>query len=466
MWIGKLATTSTEETQPHGSSSSSSTSSTRVEENNPLPSSTSSLSHVSLDSMDPTQPYGDLIPYADPSWYLLPKSPYYNVTHMQVRHVVRTFVDQFVMHHCHQWDQEKRLPRDLYVRAGKLGLLQCVCGPLQKDYLVAPLPGGVSPDQWDVFHEMVICDELSRAGSGGFVWGLIGGLGIGIPPILMFGSTYLKEKVVRPCFLGQENCCLCVTEPYAGSDVANIRTTAVKSADHQFYIVNGEKKWITNGTFANYFTVACRTGGPGMHGISLLLIERSMKGVKTRQLEVSGVLSSGTSFISFEDVKVPVSHLIGEENKGFKYIMYNFNHERMGIVIQSLRFSRVCFEEAMKHASKRSTFGKTLIQHDVIRQKLALMAGRIESGHAWMESLLYQTMQLPQDQAMLVLGGPIALLKAQATLTFEFCAREAAQIFGGLAYTKTGPGEKVERLYREVRAYAIPGGSEEIMLNL
>ncbi|KAI0236266.1 hypothetical protein L0F63_003828 [Massospora cicadina] len=231
-------------------------------------------------------------------------------------------------------------------------------------------------------------------------------------------------------------------------------------------VINGEKKWITNGVFANYFTTAVRTGGEGMGGLSLLLIERNMPGVKTRQMQCSGVWASGTAYITFEDVKVPVSNLIGQENKGFKYIMYNFNHERMGICIQANRFSRVCFEEALKYANKRKTFGKRLIDHPVIRFKFAQMARQIEATHAWMESLIYQTATMPQEMQMLRLGGPIALLKAQSTQTFEYVAREAAQIFGGLAYTRGGQGEKVERLYREVRAYAIPGGSEEIMLDL
>ncbi|CAG8768590.1 7114_t:CDS:2, partial [Acaulospora morrowiae] len=186
----------------------------------------------------------------------------------------------------------------------------------------------------------------------------------------------------------------------------------------------------------------------------------------TRQMQCTGVWASGTAYITFEDVKVPKSNLIGKENSGFKYIMFNFNHERMGISIEATRFARVCYEESMKYAHKRKTFGKKLIEHPVIRNKLAHMARQIEATHAWMEALIHQTDHMSGNEAMTRLGGPIALLKAQSTQTFEFCAREAAQIFGGLSYTRGGQGEKVERLYREVRAYAIPGGSEEIMLDL
>lgn len=146
--------------------------------------------------------------------------------------------------------------------------------------------------------------------------------------------------------------------------------------------------------------------------------------------------------------------------------MTNFNHERIGIVIQCIRFSRVCYEESVKYAHKRRTFGKRLIDHAVIRLKLAHMARQIEASHNWLENIIFQCQNMDETDAMLRLGGAIASLKAQSTVTFEYCAREASQIFGGLSYSRGGQGGKVERLYRDVRAYAIPGGSEEIMLDL
>ncbi|KAI8929621.1 acyl-CoA dehydrogenase/oxidase [Entophlyctis helioformis] len=410
--------------------------------------------------------FGEIIPYGDPAWYT-GFSPYYNDSHRKLRSFMRNFVEKEIMPHAHVWDEAKELPRELFLKAGKAGILQSVIGhPYPAKYSDVPPPCGIKAEDFDAFHEFVVCDELSRCGSGGVLWGLIGGLGIGLPPIMNFGSDYLKEKVAPSCLSGQKNICLAITEPSAGSDVANLVTEAKKTADGKHFIVNGEKKWITNGTYADYFTVAVRTGGPGMNGVSLLLIERSMPGVKTRHMPCSGVWASGTSFVSFEDVKVPVENLIGQLNKGFKCIMYNFNHERMGIAIQATRFARVCVEESLKYAHKRKTFGKKLIDHPVIRNKLGHMIRKVEATHAWMESLIFQTTRMPGEMQMLKLGGPIALLKAQSTQTMEFCAREAAQIFGGLSFSRGGQGEKIERLYREVRAYAIPGGSEEIMLDL
>lgn len=139
---------------------------------------------------------------------------------------------------------------------------------------------------------------------------------------------------------------------------------------------------------------------------------------------------------------------------------------RWALTIQASRFARVCLEEAFKYAMKRKTFGKTLIEHPVIRAKIAEMARQVECTHAQLENITYQMCTMSKKDAMEKLGGATALLKAQSTKTFEFCAREAAQIFGGASYVRGGQGEKVERLYREVRAYAIPGGSEEIMLDL
>ncbi|RCI06103.1 hypothetical protein CU098_009914 [Rhizopus stolonifer] len=408
--------------------------------------------------------YGDMVPFGDPMWYQDWYSPYYNDSHRKVRKVVRDFVEREIMPYTHEWDEAKELPREVYVKAAKAGILASVVGQVEPEYIPYELPGGIQLKDYDHFHNLIVADELSRCASGGVTWALMGGLGIGLPPVLHFGSKFLKEKVVRDCLAGEKHICLAITEPTGGSDVANLQTEAKDMGDH--YLVNGEKKWITNGTFADFFTVACRTGEPGFNGLSFLLLERTMPGVTTRQMKCSGVWPSGTAYITFEDVKVPKENLIGKENKGFKYIVQNFNSERIGIIIQANRFARCCMEEALKYAHKRKTFGKRLVDHPVIRNKFANMIRKVEATHAWLETLIYQAKNMPAELQPIRLGGPIALCKAQSTRTFEFCAREAAQIFGGLAYTRGGQGEKVERLYREVRAFAIPGGSEEIMLDL
>jgi len=199
----------------------------------------------------------------------------------------------------------------------------------------------------------------------------------------------------------------------------------------------------------------------------MLLIERTMPGVTTRKMKCSGAWSSGTGYVIFEDVKVPVENLIGQENHGFRYMMHNFNHERFSLCTMTLRMARNCVEEAFAYSFKRKTFGKRLIDHAVVRNKLAHMIRQVEASWNWLENIAYQmTKMVDVMVALEKIAGPMSLLKAQSSLTLEYCAREASQIFGGLSYTRGGQGGKVERIYREVRAYAIPGGSEEIMLDL
>ena len=370
------------------------------------------------------------------------------------------------MPNINEWEEAKRIPEHIYQTVGQKGWLAGLMGTNYPKYLVRNTPKNVPVDKWDQYHELIITDELARCGSGGFVWNVLGGFGIGCPPVLKHGKKALVDRIMPGILNGEKRICLAITEPDAGSDVANLTCEAKLTEDGKHFIVNGEKKWITNGIWCDYFTTAVRTGGEGMGGVSVLLIERSFGGVSTRKMDCQGVWSSGTTYVTFEDVKVPVENLIGKQNKGFSVIMTNFNHERIGIIIQALRFSRVCYEESMKYANKRETFGKKLYEHPVIRMKLAHMARQIEASYNWLENLIYQASNMDETEAMLKLGGAIAGLKAQSTTTFEFCAREASQIFGGLSYSRGGQGAKVERLYRDVRAYAIPGGSEEIMLDL
>ncbi|GAB5370134.1 hypothetical protein AAMO2058_001465700 [Amorphochlora amoebiformis] len=414
------------------------------------------------DSKSKSQPYGDLVPWGDPSWYQGSNSPFYTDKHKRFRDKVRQFVDDEISPFVGEWDEKYQTPKEIYRKLYKAGLLPgFVGGPWRKNLCGIDEPGGEGG--FDPFMELILIDELCRCASGGVVWAVCGGISIGLPPILHFGSEELKKKVAKPVFRAEKFICLCITEPWAGSDVANIRTTAKREGD--YFIVNGAKKWITNGVWSDYFTVLCRTGGEGAKGLSMLLLEKTMPGIEVRHMKCMGMWASGTSYITFEDVKVPTSNIIGKEGKGFLQTMYNFNHERWGLIAQANRFSRVCLEEALTYALKRRTFGKPLIKHQAIRMKLAEMARKIEASHSWMELVTYQLQTMSKKEQNLKLGGTIALLKAQSTKVFELCAREAAQIFGGASYVRGGVGEKIERLYREVRGYAIPGGSEEVLLD-
>lgn len=219
---------------------------------------------------------------------------------------------------------------------------------------------------------MITQEELFRLPTPGFIDGLIGGRNISVPVMLNFGNDWMKKELAPRAIRGEIDTCLAITEPFVGSDVAGVRTTAVKSPCGKFYIVNGAKKWITQAQSAEYFVTAVRTGrAKGHGGISVLLIQRT-EGVSTKLIKTSYSTSAGTALIIFENVKVPVENLIGEENKGFKIVMYNFNHERWGIVVGLLSRCRFVVEESFKWSQQRKIFGRRLIDQPVIQEKVSL----------------------------------------------------------------------------------------------
>ncbi|UQC87353.1 acyl-CoA dehydrogenase domain-containing protein [Colletotrichum lupini] len=271
----------------------------------------------STEESEPMDPFGDLVPYADPNWYQAYHTPYYNETHAALRTEIREWVETNVEPFVGEWDEKKEVDPAIYKQMGERGYLAGLLGVHYPTQYTNNTVASVAPEDWDLFHEMLLTDELSRAASGGFVWNVIGGFGIGCPPLVKFGQKALVDRILPGILNGDKRICLAITEPDAGSDVANLTCEAKLSEDGKHFIVNGEKKWITNGIWCDYFTTAVRTGGEGMNGVSLLLIERG-PGVTTRRMDCQGVWSSGTTYITFEDVKVPVENLLGKKNQGFR----------------------------------------------------------------------------------------------------------------------------------------------------
>lgn len=189
---------------------------------------------------------------------------------------------------------------------------------------------GVKVEDWDYFHTSIYLDEMARVGVTGPGGSMTAGHAFGIPPIIKFGSRALHEKFLPDLLPGKKRACIAITEPGAGSDVANITTTATKTKDGKFYVINGEKKWITNGFWSDYAAMAVRTGGPGPGGLSMIVCPlKGHPGVTMRRLKVSGQISAGTTYIELDDVKVPVENLIGEEGMGMKYVMVSLTvHEK------------------------------------------------------------------------------------------------------------------------------------------
>jgi len=179
-----------------------------------------------------------------------------------------------------------------------------------------------------------------------------------------------------------------------------------------------------------------------------------------------GQQAGGTTYIELDDVKVPVENLLGVEGQGMKYIMQNFNHERMLISIGVTRQARVALSTAVAYAMKREAFGKTLMDQPVVRNRIARAAAGLESLQAYVFEFVYQLNNLSKAEADVKLGGPTALLKAKAGMVFNECAQTAVLVFGGNGYTRTGQGELIEKIYRDVMGARIPGGSEDVMLDL
>lgn len=377
-----------------------------------------------------------------------PNPNYYTPEHEQFRHTMRAFVAREIAPFVNDWDEAEEFPRELYRKAAEIGLLG----------LGYPEEFGGTPA--DIFYSLIASDELAQTGSGGVLASLLSHT-IAAPPILIGGSQAMKTRVLPPILAGEKIAALAITEPSGGSDVAALKTTAIRSGDQ--YLVNGEKTFITSGIRADYLTVAVRTNpaDKGAGGVSLLLVEGDTSGLTRTPLKKMGWWASDTAHLYFDNCRVPAANLIGEENQGFRLVMRNFNSERLGMAAGACSFAKVCFEDALAWVRERKTFGQPLIERQVIRHKLVDMAMKIEATRAWLEDLAWRVEHREGDPNLLV--AQTCMLKNLATQTMQFCADQAVQMLGGMGYMR---GERVERIYREVKVNMIGGGAEEILKDL
>ncbi|KAI1762880.1 acyl-CoA dehydrogenase NM domain-like protein [Hypoxylon sp. FL1150] len=409
---------------------------------------------------------GDLstVPYAEPLW-LTPqyKSPYYNESHHRLRKAMRVFTDTYVTPEAQARELDgKFISQELVERMSKKGLLHMRLGPGKHLHGVELMDGAVRGEEYDYFHDMIAAQESVRANARGFQDGQLAGMIIGLPCVMNYMKDEKRKKALMDeVFSGKKYMCLAITEAFAGSDVAGLRTTATKTPDGKHYIVNGTKKWITNGVFCDYFITGVKTD----KGLSVLIIERG-EGVETKPIKTSYSPAAGTAYITFDNVKVPVGNLLGEENKGIYVILSNFNHERWTMACATIRQCRTIVEECLKWSHQRLVFGKRLIEQPVIRQKLAKMIALVEANQSWLETVTYQMCHMPYKQQAQHLGGPIGLLKMSITRAAHEIADEAVQIFGGRGLTQSGMGRVVEMFHRTYKFDAILGGSEEVLADL
>ncbi|PWN46570.1 acyl-CoA dehydrogenase NM domain-like protein [Violaceomyces palustris] len=403
------------------------------------------------------------VPYAEPSW--LSQSyytPYYNDSHRRLQREWRKYVDEEIRDIALRCEANGKRPDvELVKKLGANGINAMRMGPgkhLHGRKLFADIKG----EEFDYFHELIITQELVRCAVRGFGDGLNGGMVIGLPPIMNFGSKELKEEIIEPVLAGDKFICLAVSEAFAGSDVMGLRTYAKKSDDGSHYIVNGTKKWITNGTFADYFTTAVKTD----EGFAVLCIPRSVGGVETTQIKTSYSTTAGTAYVTFDNCKVPAKYLVGEDGAGIPVILSNFNHERWVMCCSTIRASRAICEQLMLWINQRKVFGKPLSSQAVVRQKLAALISQCEAAQTWLENVTYQMCKMSYKEQALHLAGQIALLKSWSTRVSHEVADNGVQIMGGRGLTKTGMGKFVEEFHRTYKFDAVLGGSEEVLADL
>jgi acyl-CoA dehydrogenase len=365
--------------------------------------------------------------------------------HEAWRDTVRRFVEREIIPHVTAWDEAGEFPRELYRKAAAAGLLG------------AGYPEEYGGTPADYFFRVVSSEEFARAGCGGLSASLFSHT-IGSPPIAAVGSAELKRRVLPSILAGEKISALAITEPGGGSDVASLRTSARKDKDD--FVVNGEKTFITSGVRADYFTVAVRTGGPGAAGVSLLLIERDRPGFTRAPLKKMGWWCSDTAALHFDNVRVPATNLIGEENKGFRAIMLNFNSERLSMAAGAVGYAQACLEDAIAWARERKTFGRALVEHQAIRHKLVDMQTRVHAARAMLYDTVWKLDAAPRDKGHI---AQLAMLKNFTTDTMQFCADAAVQTLGGAGFIR---GTRAERVYREAKVMQIGGGSTEIMKDL
>ncbi|CUJ99672.1 Acyl-CoA dehydrogenase [Shimia thalassica] len=372
------------------------------------------------------------------------KNPFETEETAAFRETVRRFVEAEITPFVGQWDEAGEIPWALHQKVGALGVFGF---GVSEDY------GGMGGE--DAFLRAAFNEEMAKCGAGG-VLAALGGRVISIGPIHDLANAEIKDRILADIVAGRKGSALGITEPSGGSDVANLKTTARKDGNH--YVLNGSKAFITGGMTASHFVVGARTGGPGLGGISLFLVDAEADGFSRTALERKmGWWASDQASLFFDDCRVPATNMLGEENRGFLAIMNNFNFERIAMIAQCIGMMKVCLDESISWAQERETFGEKLIKAQVIRHKIAEISVRIDTCEAYLRQICWAVHNADMPVA------EISKAKFHTSKALEFCASEAMQIVGGAAYLR---GHPVERIYREVKVMAIGGGSEEIMRDL
>ena len=372
------------------------------------------------------------------------RNPFDTEERKTFREMVSKFLEAEIWPYVDEWDEAGEYPHEINEKVCELGVF---------GFGIDEKYGGLGFD--DQFMRKDVSVEMGRTSAGG-LFASVGSRNIMLGPLTELANEEIKLKALPELMSGKKGGSLGITEPGGGSDVARMKTTAQKDGNE--WVLNGSKTFITGGMQASYFVIGARTGKEGLGGISLFFVEADTPGFTRSSIDKKmGWWSSDTATLYFDNCRIPADNLMGEENKGFLAIMNNFNYERYMMGAQMLGMAKRCFEECVQYSQERQTFGKNLIEHQVIRHKLADMSAKIDA----MDAYLNQVAQLMNDGEMPV--AEISKIKFYCSECIESIASEAMQIFGGAGYLR---GNAVERIYREVKVMAIGGGSKEIMKDL
>jgi acyl-CoA dehydrogenase len=368
--------------------------------------------------------------------------PYLTEDHEIFRKSLRKFLDKEAAPYYEQWEEERMIPRSLWRKMGEQGFL---CPDLDEKF------GGSGVD-WGF--SVVINEELERVGSGLVGMGLHND--IVVPYINSFGSEEQKQRWLPRCVTGELITAIAMTEPGTGSDLANIKTTAKLDRDH--YILNGQKTFITNGIQSDLILVACKTDPnavPKHKGVSLLLVERDAPGFsRGRKLNKVGLHCQDTAELIFEDCRVPKENLLGEEGKGFLYMMDKLQQERLLVAIAAQTAAEVMLQGTIGYVKSREAFGKPISQFQNTQFKIAEMATEVEMGRAFLDQLIAEHM----DGQNVV--TKVSMAKWRLTDTAKKIAGECLQLHGGYGYMEE---YEIARRFRDIQVSSIYAGTNEIM---
>ena len=366
---------------------------------------------------------------------------YFTEEHELFRSSLRDFLEREVRPNINSWEKQKKIPRYIWEKMGEMGFLGL---SYPEEY------GGLN---LDFFYEVIFNEEIGRMNSGGFAVTQQSVQYMASPYIFKYGSSTLKAKYLPGTISGKLIGCIGITEPEAGSDVQNIKTKAIRKGDH--YIVTGSKTFITNAYYGDYVVTVVKTDPEKKsNGVSLLVIDLNSEGIKKNKLEKLGWHASDTAELGFDNVKVPVENLIGEEGKGFKYLMNGLQLERLIFIPSSVASMEYAIEVSLDYMSKRKAFGKTIDNFQVLRHRIAKLSSKIEC----LKAFGYYCSKLYDDKVYDV--GLYSMAKLISTELHEKVATQCLQFFGGYGYMEEYP---MARMYRDVRIGTIGAGTSEVM---